>query len=84
MFMFRCHDWLFCSLVFVDVSLIVVDAGFDFDVAIYLVCQLYVAGFVATVVLFLPDDVLNEPPVEKDVEEDVYAQLDVLVSSRNC
>ena len=31
------------------------------------------------VVLFLPDDVLDELQVDKDVEEDVYAQLDVLL-----
>ena len=28
--------------------------------------------------LFLPDDMLDELQVEEDVEEDVYAQLDVL------
>ena len=36
------------------------------------------------VVLFLPDDVLDELQVEEDVEEDVYAQLDVLTSGRSC
>ena len=40
------------------------------------------------VVLFLPDDVLDELQVDKDVEEDVYAQLDVLLdvltSGRSC
>ena len=47
------------------------------------------------VVLFLPDDVLDELQVEEDVEEDVYAQeadvyaqldvlLDVLTPGRSC
>ena len=40
------------------------------------------------VVLFLPDDVLDELQVEEVVEDDVYAQfdvlLDVLTSGRSC
>ena len=44
------------------------------------------------VVLFLPDDVLDELQVDKDVEVDIYAQLevdiyaqlDVLTSGRSC
>ena len=40
------------------------------------------------VVLFLPDDVLDELQVEEVVEDDVYAQLDVLLdvltSGRSC
>ena len=36
------------------------------------------------VVLFLPDDVLDELQVAEDVEEDVYAQLDVLTWSKLC
>ena len=61
----------------------------DVDAVIYLVCLLYVVDveFVVVVVLFLPDDVLNELQVEESVEEDVYAQLDVLdvlTSGRSC
>ena len=73
------------------VQLFVVDADlvplmlFDPDVANHLVCLLYV---VDVVVLFVHDSVLDELQVEKDVEEDVYAQLDVLfdmlISGRSC
>ena len=54
----------------------------DVDAVIYFVCLLEAVGVgfvVVVVVVFLPDDVLDELQVEEDVEEDVYVQLDVLL-----
>ena len=45
----------------------------------FVCCRIVDVEFVVVVALFLPDDVLDELQVEEDVEEVVYAQLDVLL-----
>ena len=58
----------------------------DADAASHVVCLLVFVADVDVIVvgfvLFLPDDVLHVLQVEEDVEEDVSAPLDVLISGR--